>query len=99
VFLAENEDYIQDVGCSFDCRALESDTLSGDSLPANLCKFFKSGGFRGRLRIASSSIYVDIDTIVCSASTPITYFKGRILSCAVFCGTRNRFSRIGLYKS
>lgn len=66
VFLAENEEYIKDVGCTVDGRLTASNSLAVESLPAVVSKFFKSGGFRGRLRIGSASLFADLDMIVCN---------------------------------
>ena len=71
VFLAENEDYIIEIGCTVDARRLGSASMDSIQPTSSISKLVKSGGFRGRLRVASKSVYLDLETIVrlCSSFT------------------------------
>ena len=65
VFLTENEEYLTDVGCTLDARRIVPQGGDSASLPPSISRLVKSGGFRGRLRVASKSIYLDLEAIVC----------------------------------
>jgi hypothetical protein len=65
VFLCENEEYITDIGCTVDTRRLGGVITESASLNTTVSRFVKSGGFKGRLRIGSKSIYLDLESVVC----------------------------------
>jgi len=64
VFLGENEEYITDVGCTVDIRRTVTSSENTTTYPQTLTRLIKSGGFNGRLRVASHSVYLDLDMIV-----------------------------------
>jgi hypothetical protein len=64
VFLGEDEEYITDVGCTVDMRRISVHNEATSSYPSSLTRLVRSGGFTGRLRVASNSIYLDLDSIV-----------------------------------
>lgn len=64
IFLGENEEYLRDIGCSVDARVLinAADKLS-ETIPS-LKKIITGGGYRGRLRIGSNSLFLDLEGLV-----------------------------------
>jgi hypothetical protein len=66
LFLGENEEYIRDVGCTVDARVADTNNISSFSLT----KLIKSGGLRGRIRIGSQSVFLDLDGIDDFLSVP-----------------------------
>lgn len=97
LFLSEHEQYLTDVGCSVDVRKIQGGAALPANVPVSIIRLLKSGGFRGRLRIGSSSLFLDLESIVCinaSHSTSMVaigrlyqnpayiYFKDR------YCGIR-----------
>ena len=80
VFLTENEEYLTDVGCTVDARRLGTAPAEITSLPGSISRLVKSGGFRGRLRVASKSIYLDLEVIVCIHVQLFIIFTGRVHS-------------------
>lgn len=67
VFLCENEEYITDIGCTVDTRRLGGVVPDSDLSNSILSRFVKSGGFKGRFRIGSKSIYLDLESVVCTS--------------------------------
>ena len=63
IYLGENEEYLRDVGCSIDARKLPG--LSSEvEIPQVLDRLLRSGGFKGRLRVGSQSLFLEIEGIV-----------------------------------
>ena len=75
VFLTENEEYLTDVGCTIDARRIGGSPADTASLPTSLGRLVKSGGFRGRLRVGSKSIYLDLESIVCDTVNCLLSFS------------------------
>jgi hypothetical protein len=63
IYLGENEEYLRDVGCSIDVRRLPA-TKADVDIPQTLDRLLRSGGFKGRLRVGSQSLFLEIEGIV-----------------------------------
>ena len=63
VFLEESEEYITDFGCTVDGRLCEPSTSLPPSYPYSIVKLVKSGQFRGRMRLGSHALYLDLELL------------------------------------
>ncbi len=64
IFLAEQEQYITDIGCTITVRFSGSESALPSGATSSVKKLLSSGELRGRLRICSFSVYLDIDSLV-----------------------------------
>ena len=65
VFLAENEEYLKDFGCSVDVK---STAATGPVLE----KLVNIGGLRGRVRLGSQFLYLDLENVADFIRVPVT---------------------------
>ena len=81
VFLGENEEYLTDIGCTMDTRMLNSSGVeTEENCHTSLLKLLRSGGSRGRLRIGSYALYLDLDNVVCYDPVSVGHTRSRTTS-------------------
>ena len=65
LFLGENEEYLRDIGCSVETRLMRTENPGSDRLfCASLNRISQGGHYRGRLRIGTNSLFLDLEGIV-----------------------------------
>ncbi len=90
LFLGENEGYLRDIGCYVDAKVpLSEQSDREQTLNHQLDRFIRGENYRGRLRIATNSLVLDLEGIVCiESSRRFKLYLGCLFCCSGFSYSR-----------